>query len=77
MAVPMASNSQKSCCTSLQFSWPKECNVAVLVPLALCDTNTSANVAPYIDCIDKTNAVLPLMMPLEGHYGDAGANGIT
>ena len=34
------------------------------------------HVAPYFDYLDQANAVVPLMMSLESHDDNAGANGI-
>ena len=45
------------------------------IPLASCDINNSSDVTPYLDYLDQTNAMVPLMRPLSSHYSDA--NGIT
>ena len=49
----------------------------LLMPLASCDAYTSANVAPYFDYMDYTNAVVLLLMALVSHSMDVGVNDIT
>ena len=69
MSVPMASNNHKgashSSCLDL-----KNAVMAFFMLLAPCDVNTSANVAPHFDYLDRTNAVVSESV-------SSDANGIT
>ena len=71
--MPVASHDkEKSCCTSFQLSWPKECIVdiddAVGTMWHWCLANDikwpKSGVAPHFNCLDLRNAMVPFFISL-------------
>ena len=77
MQVPKVSNDQKVMLHLISIFYLRNAKMSFWIPLASCDTNTSANVAPHLDYPKLTNALAPLMRPLASPDAAAGASGIT
>ena len=69
MPAQYAWHDQKSCCTSLWLSWPKKCNVSLIILLALHDIDAGTNgitwskssVSSHFVHLNLPNEMVPLM----------------
>ena len=69
-----------SCCSSFWSSWPKECNCAIDVAISIkcCQMlMPMASHAPHFSCLDISNSVQPMKMPLVSHGTYAHVSGFT
>ena len=85
MLVAMMSHEQKSWCTSFEHLDVRMAVVHLMMLLASCDTDASANgskwmkslIAPHFSHLDQRNPMLQLITLLESHDANEGINGIT
>ena len=68
MSVWLASNDQKSCCTSFWLSWPQECSGTIddttgiiSMLMSMMSHDKRSHVAPHFDHCDLRKAVMSLM----------------